>query len=317
MKSSTRVALCSAFACFPLSALACSSCGCTLGGDWESQGFAASPGLRVELRYDYLNQSQLRTRTGTVNRSAIVLPAGREIEQGTINRYATFGIDYSANADWGINFQLPHTNRSHTTVAPGDVDISSSHTQSIGDIRVIGRYQRFSDQRNYGVQFGLKLPTGDYRNTFNGGPQAGALLDRGLQPGTGTTDLLLGAFYVGALSDDFDYYAQALVQAPLTTKDAFKPGMSLNANFAVRYVANEKITPELQVNARTVRKDSGDSSDAANSGGTLVYLSPGATVSLGEKVRVFAFVQVPAYQRVNGYQLTPRYTASVGARYVF
>jgi hypothetical protein len=313
----SRSALCGAFACLPLSAFACASCGCTLNGDWESQGFAARPGFRIDLRYDYLNQSQLRTGSGTVNRGAVTFPAEREIEQGTINRYTTLGLDYSPSADWGVNVQLPYVDRPHTTVSGGDVDISSSHTQGIGDMRLIGRYQGFSEQRNYGVQFGLKLPTGGYRTNFNGGPQAGQPLDRGLQAGSGTTDLLLGAYFVNGLTDELDFYTQAIIQAPLTSKDAYRPGVSLNANLGVRYVASETVTPELQINARTVRRDRGANADIENSGGTLVYLSPGATVSISQNIKVFGFVQVPIYQRVNGYQLSPRYTASVGARYVF
>lgn len=168
---------------------------------------ASAPGLRIDIRYDYLNQSQLRSNTGTANRSGISLPAGREIEQNTRNRYTTFGLDYNPNANWGVDVKLPYIDRAHTTVAPGDVDISSSHSQSIGDLRILGRYQGFSDQRNYGVQFGLKLPTGDFRKTFDSGAQAGQPLDRGLQPGIGSTDLLLGAYYPDGISNKADYYA--------------------------------------------------------------------------------------------------------------
>lgn len=317
MNTIIRTVLAGTFTLLPFSAFACASCGCTIGGDWESQGFTTQPGLRLELRYDYLNQSQLRSGSGTVYRGDIALPAGREIEQGTKNQYTTFGLDYSPSADWGVNTQLPYVNRSHTTIAPGDIDVSSSHTQSIGDMRVIGRYQGFSEQRNYGIQFGLKLPTGDYKQTFNGGPQAGQPLDRGLQPGTGTTDLILGAFYVGSLSDNWDYFTQALVQGAMNSKDSYKPGASLNLNVGLRYMANEKYTPELQINARTVKRDTGDNADSENSGGTLAYLSPGVTVNVAKNVNAFGSVQVPVYQRVNGFQLTPRYTASVGVRYQF
>jgi len=49
---------------------------------------------------------------------------------------------------------------------------------------VPGRFQGNSDEHSFGVQFGVKLPTGGTRRTFNAGPQAGADLDAGLQPGT-------------------------------------------------------------------------------------------------------------------------------------
>lgn len=299
----------------PITALACSTCGCTLNGDWDSQGLSAQPGLRIELRHDFLNQSQLRSGSSTVNRGAIVLPAEREIEQQTINRYTTLGIDYSPTADWGINLQLPYINRTHSTIAAGDTAISGSQSHGIGDARLIVRYQGLTPERNIGLQFGLKLPSGDDKNNFNAGPQQGQPLDRGLQPGSGTTDLLLGAFYTGNASDDIDYFVQGLVQAPLNARDGFRPGASLTMNLGFRYVASEKVTPELQFNARTVRRDSGVNSDRDNSGGSLLYLTPGATIALAPKLKVFGFVQVPLFQHVNGYQLAPRYTASIGVRY--
>ncbi len=181
----TRVLLgCGIAAASPLS-YACSSCGCSLSSDWASQGYAAGPGFLVDLRYDFFNQNQLRT--GTVDRGNIPLPADREIQQKTINRNVTLALDYSPNADWGVNVQIPYFDRYHTTVAPGDTDISTSHTQSIGDVRVLGRYQGFSRDQSSGIQFGLKFATGSFHNEFIDGPQVGSPLDRGLQPGTGTT----------------------------------------------------------------------------------------------------------------------------------
>jgi len=118
-------------------AFACSSCGCTLSSDWDSQGFATQSGFRVDLRYDYIDQSQLRSGTDAVDRADIPLPQDREIEQQTINRYTTLGLDYSPDADWGINLQLPHTNRSHTTYPEGETTLSSSHSSSIADVRVV------------------------------------------------------------------------------------------------------------------------------------------------------------------------------------
>lgn len=149
-----------ALALLPVSAFACSSCGCTLSSDWDSQGDAVASGFRLDLRYDFLDQSQLRSDTGSVDRGTIALPADREIEQGTINRYTTLGVDYSPDADWGVNLQLPWIDRSHQTIAAGDTMVSSSFSRGIGDARVIVRYQGLTPQHDVGIQFGLKLPTG-------------------------------------------------------------------------------------------------------------------------------------------------------------
>jgi hypothetical protein len=317
--SLTQLALAAVTACavFPLDAQACSSCGCTLSSDWASQGFKTDTGWSIDLRHDYFNQNDLRTGTGRVDRAAITFPADDEIQQKTINRNTTLTVDYGINADWGVSLQLPYLHRYHTTIVDGDTDLSESRSTSIGDARVLGRYQGFSPEHNWGVQFGLKLPTGRTDLNFRAGPQAGEALDRGLQPGTGSTDLLLGLYTFGPINQSFDYFAQALVQLPLNSKDEFKPGAGVNVTAGIRYVNGSVFVPHLQINARSERKESGANADVPNSGATLVYLSPGATLALSDKLALYGFVQVPIHQRVTGLQLEPKYSVSVGLHYGF
>jgi hypothetical protein len=301
----------------PSAAQACSSCGCTLSSDWDSQGFATESGFRIDLRHDFIDQSQLRSGTDAVDRDSITLPQSREIEDDTINRYTTLGLDYSPNADWGINLQLPYVNRSHTTYPEGETTLSSSHSSSIGDVRVLARYQGLTAQHDTGIQFGLKLPTGSHDVRFASGSEAGELLDRGLQPGSGTTDLLLGAYRFGTLDQDFDWFGQGQLQVALDSRDEYRTGASINLNAGLRYMAHPRVTPQLQLNLRAQRRDSGAQADAANSGGMLLDLSPGVSVELSRGLHAYGFVQVPLYQRVNGFQLAPHWTASLGLRYAF
>ena len=320
MKTSPHVAAyaiaLAAGAALSSNALACSSCGCTLSSDWSSQGLAPSgEGLRVDLRYDYFNQNQLRSGTGKVDRAGLAIPNDEEIQQQTVNRNTALGIDYSPSIDWGVNLQLPYYDRYHTTIAPGDTEISTSQTKSLGDVRLVGRYLGFSADRNIGVQFGLKLATGGYSNNFSAGPQQGEPLDRGLQPGTGTTDLLVGAFTFGNIAPGWDYFAQGMVQQPLNSRDGFRPGTGVNLNAGFRYTGIERVAPSLQVNARIEGRESGVNADVANSGATLAYLSPGVNVQITDQLHGYAFVQLPFYQRVNGMQLEPRYTATIGIYY--
>jgi len=298
----------------PGAALACSSCGCTLSTDLFGEGGDPAP-FHADLRFDYFNQDQLRTGTGTVDRGRIVLPADREIQQLTINRNYNLFLDYAPSADWGVSAQIPWSNRYHTTVAEGDEEVSTSQSKSLGDVRLIGRYRWLVADRGVGVQLGVKLATGRIHDNFISGPQEGAALDRGLQPGTGTTDLLLGVYSLGPLSKDWDYFAQALLQQPLNSREDFRPGTGLNMTLGARYGGLERITPLVQLNVRTERRESGLNADVENSGGTLVYLSPGFSMKLGAATSAYAYVQLPIYQRVNGYQIEPRYSVSVGIRF--
>ncbi len=299
----------------PVSGWACSSCGCILNSDWASQGYSVDGGVRFDARYDYFNQGQLRAGSRSFDRNGFSLPTAREIQQSTINRNLTFGLDYSPNRDWGVNVQVPVFDRPHTTVAPGDDEISRSRSRGIGDVRVIARYQGFSGDRSLGVQFGLKLPTGRTNFNFTDGPQAGSPLDRGLQPGTGTADVLLGAYHFGAFTEQLGYFANTIVQLPVNAKDGFKPGAGLNINLGFRYLTDSGITPQLQLNTRLEKRESGSNADAENSGATLVNLSPGVTLPISKNVNVYGYIQVPIYQRVNGLQLEPHYTVSIGLRY--
>lgn len=293
-------------------ALACSSCGCILSSDWASQGYVAGAGFHLDLRFDGFDQDVLRAGTGAVDRRRIALPAGREIQQTTINRNLALNLDYSSNAAWGVSLQVPFFDRRHTTVVAGDAAVSASHTRSIGDVRAIARYQGFSPERTTGAQFGLKFATGAFDADFTGGPEAGTPLDRGLQPGTGTTDALVGAYHFGALGRYWNYFAQALVQQPLNSRRDFKPGTGLNVNVGVRYTANRSVVPQIQLNLRTEKRESGAEADVENSGATLVYLGPGITLRVAPGLAAYAFVQVPVYENVNGYQLEPRFAASAG-----
>lgn len=324
-----KLLACAALAA-PAYALACASCGCTLSPDWESLGYSSTSGLKLDIRYDYLNQNQLRSGSGTISPATASQLAGgtQEVERFTKNDYWTFGLDYSFNSSWGVNVQLPYTVRSHSTLGTGSDGTTpvpgggqyDSKTSSIGDVKIIGRYQGFSPQHNFGLLFGFKLPTGSHTQTGTStdptapGP---APIDRGLQPGTGTVDGILGAYYTDGLGDDWDYFAQGLVQKAMTSNNQYRPGTGLNLNLGLRYLGFDGFTPQLQLNARRVLHDEGMNADTVSTGGTLVYLSPGVSVPVAERVSVYGFVQLPVHQNLNGVQLAPRYTASVGARISF
>ncbi len=294
-------------------ALACSSCGCTLSSDWLIGG--GGEGFHADFRYDYFNQDDLRTGTGRADKGGITFPTDREIQQETINRNYNVFLDYAPAGDWGVSMQLPYFDRYHTTIAEGDEDISTSHTKSIGDVRVLGRWRGLSDDKSTGLQFGLKLPTGSIHNNFISGPQEGEPLDRGLQPGTGTTDLLVGVYNFGAVNRDWDYFAEAILQQPLNSREDFKPGTGLNVSLGARYMSFERVRPQVQLNIRTEGREKGANADVENSGATLVYLSPGVNVKLTNTSSLYGYVQVPLYQHVNGYQIEPRWAASLGIRF--
>jgi hypothetical protein len=320
----------------PVPSWACASCGCTLSSDWEGQGLSNTSGLKMDLRYDYLDQNQLRHSADTISPNAALALGAPEIERYTRNQYTTLSLDYTSHSNLGVTLIVPYINRVHETW--GDAGISPpaqpgygayhSDMSNLGDVKLIGYMHPLADNHNFGVMLGLKLPTGSHSEmgtrlpgSSDSGvnvPGSAILADAGLQPGTGTTDLILGVFYHDALNRDWDYFSQAVYQyAFMGPMDSYRPGNGLNFNLGARYMSLDNVIPQLQLNMRNVKVDSGALSDTISTGGTLVYFSPGLSVQAGEKTSLYGFIQLPLYQNVIGYQLVPRATFSVGLHHAF
>jgi hypothetical protein len=170
-----------------------------------------------------------------------------------------------------------------------------------------------------GLQGGLTLPTGPFHRRFSSGPEAGELIDRGLQPGSGTVQAMLGAYHYRRLGSEVALIAQGQVHFALTTREAFRPGTFGEASLSLQWLGlgRGRVIPEIQLNTRITARDSGGASDRDNSGGEQLYLAPGMTVKLAPTLAIYANIQVPLYQRANGYQLVPRVIGSTGLQVRF
>lgn len=294
-------------------ARACASCGCTLTADWLSQGLAAQPGTTLSLRYDYVPQTMLVSGTRKVDRSAIDFPTDREIERHTFNHSLTFTLDHQFASDWGLDIQLPVLVRPHETIGEGTIEPSKSDTKGIGDLRAVGRWQGLSSPGSVtGIEAGLVLPTGQIHQKFKSGPEEGEEVDRGLQPGTGTVQAVLGIYHLGAISPELGYFLQGSGQVPLTSRDEYKPGSFVQVAASLNDTHWRNITPQLQLSFRKTWRDSGLNADRKNSGGEQLNLAPGLSAKLGTSIVGFTYVELPLWTRVNGFQLVPKAKFSAG-----
>lgn len=326
-------------------AFACTTCGCSLSTD-AAMGYSVATGWRVSADYSFVNQDQLRTGTGTISSSqvAAINNAGgnQEVENQTINRYTTLWLSYSSSANWNYRLLVPYIDRSHTTFGAASNpltpdQLSGATVDSLGDIKFIVSYQGLLPTHNLGFQLGVKLPTGAYggpnasgtgtvgRSPVSFGPggnAGGALLDTSLQAGTGSTDLIIGTYYYQPVSQNFDAFVNGQFQAAVTEKldqagEDYRPGNLATVSFGVRYEADPKIVPQLQINITRKSADLGALADTADSAGTVVYLSPGVSANVIKNTQMYAFVQLPVYSNLDGYQLFPHWTATVGIGYAF
>jgi Putative MetA-pathway of phenol degradation len=298
---------------------ACGSAFCMVNTNWNIQGVWAEPGTRLDLRFEYIDQDQ--PRAGSDRVAVGEIPRHHD-EVSTLNRNWIATLDHMFSSAWGVSVSLPVAGRDHTHIHnhAGEQELEKWDFTRIGDVRVLGRHQ-FSAGSDYplaahawGISFGLKLPTGKFDVTNSAGEEA----ERTLQPGTGTTDALLGAYYHHTFPGAaVSWFVQGLLQRAINSRDDYRPGQQVSLDLGLRYDAGPRIGLMLQLNALARDRDRGAQAEPEDSGGKFVTLSPGIAVAFTGDFQVYGFLQKPVYQYVNGVQLTSDWSAVLGMSYRF
>lgn len=297
------------------------SCGaafCTFNASWETQGAWTEPGMRLDLRFEYIGQDQPRHATDKV---AVGQVSRHHDEVKTINRNTVVTLDYTLTPEWGVSLQAPFVERAHSHIhnhqgakLPERWDISG-----LGDTRILARRRYLTSEAGHdawGITWGLKLPTGDTDKTN----AANSLAERTLQPGSGTTDVIVGVFYNTLLfvaERPTAAFVQGTIQAPLKSHDQFRPGNQLGLDAGIRYPLSQTWHAMLQTNILFKLNDEGTNAEPVDSGGTFAWVSPGLGYAINRHWQIYGFAQLPLYQRVNGVQLTADWTASMGMSWRF
>jgi hypothetical protein len=299
-------------------AASCGSAFCVVNTDWSSQGSWTQPGFRFDLRYENIDQEQPRHGTDRVSVGAI--PAHHD-EVSTFNDNWIASLDWNLSPAWSLAMTLPYIDREHHHIHNhhGEKLQESWNLRGVGDARVVGRYRILDSAdpaapRSMGVTIGLKLPTGEY-DQANG---EGDVAERTLQPGTGTTDAIVGAWWHGgAPLDGWTWFASMQGQWAMNTRENFKPGNQFQLDGGVRRAVGASWAWMLQANYLYKGRDSGSDAEPDDSGQQAIFVSPGVAYSIGQDVQLYAFVQLPLWQKVNGVQLTADWSALAGVSWRF
>lgn len=274
----------------PAVGFAC-ACGCGVFDVGTVTMLPSRPGGMVYLEDDYMDQDQNWV-------GAHAAPAAANTDKQIQTNFGSAGIDYQFNGDWGSTLQIPVWDRLYrtdvgTAAAP---DVASFRHSALGDVRLTGRYTGLSSDLSTGLTLGLKLPTGDW--TYPN-------FDRDTAIGTGTTDLLLGAYHLGILSARYplQWFAEALLDRAFNSRGGYRPGNELDAAVGVSYSGfrlgqSGALATLLQLIGSDRLRDSGPNADPANSGYRQLLLSPGAEASLG-RWKFYGDLEFPLYHYAN------------------
>lgn len=288
------------------------ACGCGVFDVGTSSMFPNGEGGVVFLEYDYQDQ--------TINWSGNSrTPAANNSDKDLRTNFFTAGAQYMFNRSWGIQVEVPYWDRKFTTdqnFGSSPPDLVTTQWSDLGDIRIRGIYTGFSEDLSTGINFGLKLPTGNYQ--YNP-----TVIDRDSQIGSGSTDLLLGGYHRDGLGTDpnWSWFVQALLDQPVLTSEGYRPGTELDTAGGVVYggwsFGAVQISPLVQVIFSERTRDSGpQSASPVASGYQRVLFSPGVEFDIGD-FSTYVDIELPVYQNFNGNQLTAPWLLKFIAAYRF
>jgi hypothetical protein len=299
---------------------------------------------------------------GGLGDSDLIAAAGKHIHAHSIGtiQSASLGAAYGVTDDFMVSVRVPWVNRSdireghHEHLPGGIVSNTVDHrgdSSGFGDVTVLGQYRFLNNQASRteaAFLFGVKLPTG----ATNRIDALGELFEAEFQPGSGSTDVMLGAAFTqrfGAWSFDANVLG---VLAGTGTQDT-KLGDRFLYNAAVSYrlvgyappeqhaslpssaLAHgpvphrhahplEKIPAAPQWTVDAILELNGEWHDFEttsgvrdpNSGGHVLLLSPGLRIARGA-FSGFAAFGIPVVNDMNGLQSKTGYRLITGVACAF
>ncbi|HEY6093853.1 MAG TPA: transporter [Gallionellaceae bacterium] len=304
----------------------CGSTACSINTDWSEHG-PVRPGWTADLRYTYSSAGTLRSGADRIQ--ADTSYAGEVENLRTMNQIVTATLDYTHDEHWGVMMLAPYITRDHAHnigpyVGGTPADFERFHASGVGDIKVLGRYRWSMNEEEHsaiGVKFGFKFNTGrrDVQLLDAAGNPIGVPQEVTLQPGNGSTDLILGAFWSSnPMGNDWSWFVQGTVQSSVATAEGYRPGDQVNLDLGTRYILSGKLSGLLQLNGQWNDTDSGANAAISpvtggpSSGGKSLALTPGLSYAFSNTTQVYALLQLPLYQYVNGEQLTADSSFTLG-----
>jgi hypothetical protein len=291
----------------------CGSESCPLdhASRWSEQPFS------FELSYQYLDQDQPRMDTEDTDVGAI--PRHHD-EVRTLNRITTARAAYRSG-EWSVGAALPFVDRYHAHVHHhgGEEILETWDYSGLGDLELVG-FRSFTsgDERRYFVSAGVKMPTGD-TSVPN---ETGAQPEPAARPGTGSWDFMagLGTEWLFAAPGSGDLERTIPLRLSVTGKwngygtEDYRVGPEAQFHLASEYPISTRFALLGQANFRVRGKDDVAASgvEEQDTGGSVLYLSPGVRVAVSPGASIYGLVQLPAYQRVNGIQVVSEANLYVG-----
>ena len=265
---------------------------------------AATSPFTIDVRYDYVDQNR-RNNDAHAHFYAV-------------HRNVTTTLETNLGGQvWSLAIprvdRTLRTNIVPTLLNPNPVN-TSQDVSGLGDIALSTRF-KWSD---YTVIAGVKLPTGADDLTLN-------VSRRYLQPGTGSTDLMLALRREYSADADHPWFFwQVGAQGAVASDPNFRPGTTLSGTLGARYGWTESLNFSLQTTAirqfrdKNTMKAAGFTAYAEDleSAAFSTHIAAGLTYQLGAKTSAYLFYSTPLKNnnlasRTNGTLVNPVHSSEI------
>lgn len=192
---------------------------------------------------------------------------------------------------------------------------SLGDVEGIGDTTFYGQYRFFKNAgSNVSAILGIKAPTGKTSRHSKDGSE---LLETEFQPGSGSWDGIIGLAFTQEMGT-FSFDASTVYTITSEGAQDTDLGDIFSYNFALSYrlfgqAGLRYETPKfafdtiLEINGEWRDKEKIHSKKDNNSGGNIVYISPGLRLTAGKNISLGASFGIPIVQDSNGDQVEPDY----------
>ena len=276
------------------------------GGASTQSGETMKPGkFAVEFREDYTEFEHLSR--AQIDAKAMKAGGIDLLDRSFIHSVSvSYGIVENFQAGLTIGYyDAVNAREAEFDSATGDIERATLDPDGVTDLWLTGKYRFYRGPLgSFAVFGGAKFPTGksDVKNS------AGESVEPSATAGSGSYDGMLGLAYSRfltsriTLDSSFQYTFR-------TEADHFRLGDRIDAGVAMAYRFVEDIEKYPQVsafaeaNVRHLFKSEEDGHRDPNTGGTVLFLTPGFRIGFCKNASFTLSAPIPVVQELNGEQL--------------
>jgi hypothetical protein len=231
---------------------------------------------------------------------------GRDVHGKNHEEFYNASLGYGVLNDFDLYLTAPVVSKNSIEVHGHRNLGKNERAAGFGDMRLIGKYRIWKKGVEAALLAGIKFPTG----RTSAKRKSGDKFEAENQPGSGSWDgefgMVLSRNFMRRLSlaTSFQYFLKAEGAQEHEEGDAFR--YSVGASYALRQLGKyPNLSLGLELHNEWMRKDkSRTEKKVFDSGGTAIFLTPGAGFSLSRNVSAFCGISLPVYQNLGGVNLS-------------